>query len=111
MNMSEFYDTEKALQKLTETNLKNEFQNVHDFSESAIHFANRCDMSLSLKDLVFAELASSALRNAAEQRYINGTINRGELTGIIDKSIGLIADELVEEVTKALIASCDCRKA
>jgi len=109
--MSEFYETERALQRLTETNLKNEFENVHDYCQSAIHFANRCNMNLSLKQVVFAELSASYLRLQAQQRYINGAITKDELTNIVDKSVDLIAGLLPEEVTKAMIVACDCRKA
>lgn len=108
--MSEFYETQRTLQSLTETNLKNEFKNVHDYCESAIHFANRCDMTLSLKEVVRAELSASHLRQQAQQRYINGAITKDELTDILDKSVELTAELLPEEVTKALLVACDCRR-
>lgn len=109
--MSEFYETQKDLQRLTETNLKKEFTNVHDYCESAIHHANRCNLVLSIKHVVMAELSTSVLISAAQQRYINGTITKDELTNIIDKSMDLIGDQFPEEVTKAMIVACDCRKA
>ena len=109
--MSDFYETQRALQSLTETNLKKEFMNVHDYCQSAIHFANRCDINISLKHVVMAELSASNLRHQAQQRYTYGLITKNEFIDIVDKSMDLVTGLLPDEVSKSMIASCGCQKA
>jgi hypothetical protein len=106
----EMYKTLETLKKLTETNLSKEFENVKDFCTSSVHWANRCNGYLALKDLVFAELAAHRLREDAERRFVDGLITRDEFAEISDQSLSLIYDELTAEVNNAIVESCECTK-
>ncbi|GAI15686.1 unnamed protein product [marine sediment metagenome] len=108
--MSEFYKNLEGLKRVTQTNLPKQFENVQDFCTSSIHFANRCNMNLALKDLVLAEMAAHRLREDAERRFIDGLITKVEYIEISDRSLSLIAHELPDEVTTALAKSCECAK-
>ena len=106
----EMYETLETLKKLTEVNLKKEFENLQDFCTSSINFANRCDTHLALKDLVFAEVAAHRLREDAERRFIDGLITKNEYVEIADQSLALIYDELTAEIMNAIVKSCECKK-
>ena len=108
---SEFYKTLGSLEKVTKTNLGKQFENVKDFSESAIHFASRCDLGLALKDIIFTEMSAERLRQDASHRYSDGFITADEYFQIHNESLTLVFDGLIDEIRKAIIPACDCRKA
>lgn len=110
-NESEFYKTLGSLEKVTKTNLGKQFEVVKDFSERAIHFANRCDLRLALKDIIFSEMAADRLRQDASRRYSDGLITADEYFQIFHDSTTLVFDHLIDEMEKAIIPACDCRKA
>ena len=108
---AEFYMKLGRLEKVTETNLRKQFVNVRDFSETAIHFANRCDLGLAFKQLLFTEMSAERLRQDASHRYSDGLITADEYFQIHNESLTLVFDDLVDEIRKAIIPACDCKKA
>jgi len=109
-NKSEFYKTLESLEKVTKTNLSKQFDNVKDFTESAIHFANRCDLTLAIKDALFAEMSAERLRQDASHKYSDGLITADEYFQIHNESLTLVFDGLIDELKNAIIPACDCKK-
>ena len=106
----EMYKTLTRLYNLTETNLKKEFENLRDFCSSSVHFANRCDTHLALKDLIMADFAAHRLREDAGRRFVDGLITKDELAEISDQSVSLVHEELTAEVMNAIVKSCECKQ-
>ena len=106
----EMYKTLEKLYNLTETNLKKEFGNLRDFCASSVHFANRCDTHLALKDLIMADFAAHRLREDAGRRFVDGLITKDELAEISDQSVSLVHEELTAEVMNAIVKSCECKQ-
>ncbi len=100
----------EKLDRLTKANLHQEYENLKDSCEASINWANRCDMKLALAEMVTAASAGKRLREEAVLRFEDGYITKDEFADIVDESARLIHGHLPDNLTDALVKTCECKR-